>query len=864
MSQDDDNFVIKLPSGLKHSDQVPEHGQPSRQIWLTFPCLDVKAVAEQQAFKSTYNYSVELVMQQAGLATTDLFITSVSKTPTENYLMTNRYRVDERAGSRFTKLVRTHKPKLVILVGEACLNYFTGNQGIDNWRGSFLWSDKLQTWVLPIYDGRRMFLEQELRFITQIDLMKLRKWSPDMEQPRRNYTTNPTYEQCVAFLEYLIDPAPRGADPKRYSVDIETTNGQLACIGFSDSDYSAFVVPFMVRDKADRNRWTTEQDKRLLLLLARALGATHSEKIFQNAMFDMTFLWERCNILVRGRIWDTMVMHNLKYPDFKKNLGLQTSIYTMDPYYKDEGKIWENPNISDKQFWTYNAKDADVTYRIFHEIKRQMLAERDLLHWNKAFKLSSIQEHVWKMSLRGMRVDVVKKERLREETAQELEALKHKLHQLTGRALNPGSSQQLIDLLYNEYGLPEKFDRKTGNPTASKHALKELKKDLQGKPYKEGGHADLRRHSVIQVIDRIIDYSELKKLHSSYYKTRISDDGRFRSTFAMGGRETDKGDDFSTPDTGRLSSSKYLDGTGNNMQNFPKKAKQYILPDLDAIDPTGEPHILMNVDLAQADARVVAYVSGDPGLIALFKTDEDYHSSNAKNIWNLAHIDMVTSEQRQLAKRGGHACNYGAQDMTLSLALGIPFQVAKDFRARYFGTYPRLKNWHADIERTIKRTRTLITPMGRKRVYLGRVDVPHAINSAIAFPGQSTVADVINEGLLNIETQRKGRFPWYAARLLLQCHDSLVYSVRRSIIDDFIPFVRECVEIPVHATETFVIPADFEVGYTYASMQRYLPPDTERSVRQALAAGTPPLHIAKDLRVNKDAVIALAEGQTWR
>ena len=56
--------------------------------------------------------------------------------------------------------------------------------------------------------------------------------------------------------------------------------------------------------------------------------------IAQNGIFDMTFLAEKCSILTRSLIHDTMIaMHHL-FPDLPKGLGFICSICTREPYYK--------------------------------------------------------------------------------------------------------------------------------------------------------------------------------------------------------------------------------------------------------------------------------------------------------------------------------------------------------------------------------------------------------------------------------------------------------------------------------------------------------------------------------------------------
>jgi DNA polymerase I-like protein with 3'-5' exonuclease and polymerase domains len=832
-----ETFKINLGTvSLDELDKIPDHGNPASPIWVVFPTADQKALEYKSIFKSSYESWVASALDEAGLHKGDYYVCSAVEEPVANYIHYNRFRLSNKQAEDFAKRVRAHKPHLVILVGEASLQAFTGQSGIDKWRGSFLYSQLLDTEVLPIYNGFRISGEQEFRFLTQMDLNKIKIRGVRYQEPKRRYIIDPSFRECVDYLEWLGDTeGERGQEQKIFTTDIETTGlhktAQLSCIGFSDAPYSAFVIPFLDNAKQDRHRWSHAQDVHLYKLLNRAMSNEKTIKVYQNAMFDMTFLYDRCKIMCRGRTWDTMVMHHLLYPDFKKNLGLLTSLYTLDPYYKDEGKIWSNASISDEQFWTYNAKDADVTLRIYNELIRRLKAHGA---YNKAFHLSTLHTVIFEASLRGLPVDVELRNRLAKEMRIEQEGVREQIKTVVGWDINPGSSTQVKRFLYDEMEVPEKLDRKTKSVTANEVALRDIKKETQGKAATE------RNKTIITFIDKLLDYRDIDKLCGTYYECEISEDGRYRTTITLAG-----------PDTGRFASSKFFDGTGNNAQNLPKRAKKFIIPG-------ASDEVLVNADLSQAEARVVAYESQDQGLINLFLSGLDYHSANAMNIWGYKSVYDVPDDKRYLAKRGGHACNYVISDYGLAISLGIPLQVAKEFRRQYFATYPGLVAWQRSIEAKVRADRTLTTPMGRKRVYLGRVD-DTLVRSATAFIPQSTVADRLNESLLSFLKV------WPSAKLLLQCHDSLLFTVPKHTVDSFILTLKHHMEQPIVSKgRSYTIPADFEVGYNYGALIRYLTPEQENEVKAFIKNGSTTPEISMALRLNKDAVEHVRKGETWR
>ena len=123
---------------LDQLQDLPKHGKPSAGIWIVFPCVDTKAIAKGTLFGSTYNYALEQAIQQAGFSLGEFFVTTVYDQPVSNFAAVNQFSIPERLADSFAGMARQYKPKLIILVGEACLNAFTDQQGIDKWLFSFL------------------------------------------------------------------------------------------------------------------------------------------------------------------------------------------------------------------------------------------------------------------------------------------------------------------------------------------------------------------------------------------------------------------------------------------------------------------------------------------------------------------------------------------------------------------------------------------------------------------------------------------------------------------------------------------------------------------------------------------------------
>src|SRR5690606_21220900 len=147
--------------------------------------------------------------------------------------------------------------------------------------------------------------------------------------------------------------------------------------------------------------------------------------------------------------------------------------------------------------------------------------------------------------------------------------------------------------------------------------------------------------------------------------------------------------------------------------NVPPVARTMYIPD--------HPEwVFVEFDFSGADAMVVAYVSGDPHMIRVFESGQDYHSVNAAMIYNLEvpNKDFITKgdvpkELRQSSKAISHGANYGRGYKAIALQLGISESEGRLRFNNYFATYPGIPRWHDSIYHQLQTTGTLITPFGR-------------------------------------------------------------------------------------------------------------------------------------------------------
>lgn len=220
-------------------------------------------------------------------------------------------------------------------------------------------------------------------------------------------------------------------------------------------------------------------------------------------------------------------------------------------------------------------------------------------------------------------------------------------------------------------------------------------------------------------------------------------------------------------------------------------SKTTTMPNVRKMFIPDEGYTIFDVDLAGADAQVVAYEAEDLDLIRAFRDGLDVHSKNAEDLWGTAFTSLPgdkdngpKSKKRKECKQGVHLTNYGGTARTAAKVLGWTVHEAETFQRRWFSIHPGIKsNFHGRIEASLRSSRLVKNRFGMRRVYFDRID--SCFTEALAWVPQSTVAEVSFRGGLQLEAatgteyDERGRVlrsGW--VEILLQVHDSLVFQVR--------------------------------------------------------------------------------------
>jgi DNA polymerase-1 len=343
----------------------------------------------------------------------------------------------------------------------------------------------------------------------------------------------------------------------------------------------------------------------------------------------------------------------------------------------------------------------------------------------------------------GVGLDIAVLNELSTEAAERIDALQCEIFDLCGTRFTIDSPKQLSEILFEKLGLPTQKRTKTGFSTDAS-VLATL--------------APLH-----PVAAKIVSYRELTKLKSTYIDalpTMLAHDGRLHTSFNQ-----------TVAATGRLSSS------NPNLQNIPVRTElgRRIRA---AFVPATAGDLIVSADYSQIELRVLAHLSRDAGLIEAFTSGEDFHAATAARVFGVP-VGEVEPGMRAKAKAVNFGIVYGQSAHGLADSLKIQHSEAQAMIDRYYATFPRVREYLDETVATAHRDGVASTLYGRKRRIPELVSNNYNLRSfgertAMNHPMQGTAADIMK--LAMIEVDRRLRADGFAARMVLQVHDELVFE----------------------------------------------------------------------------------------
>jgi DNA polymerase-1 len=216
--------------------------------------------------------------------------------------------------------------------------------------------------------------------------------------------------------------------------------------------------------------------------------------------------------------------------------------------------------------------------------------------------------------------------------------------------------------------------------------------------------------------------------------------------------------------------------------------------------------------LSQAEYRVLIWRARIHRVIQRWTTEPDFniHRWNAsENIYGVP-LEQVTKQMYSDAKNGVYAANYNVGYVKVSRMYNMEQSRAKMIITNYHNNMPEVKGvYQKEIEDELRTTRCVRNPLGRERMFLGRLD-DETFRAAYSHYCQSTVGDLINAALVQLHSE--------GVDVLLQVHDELVCQCDTADVERTVEQVRTAMERPLEFAGVdipLVIPADINVGLNW-------------------------------------------------
>ncbi len=342
-----------------------------------------------------------------------------------------------------------------------------------------------------------------------------------------------------------------------------------------------------------------------------------------------------------------------------------------------------------------------------------------------------------------------------------LATLEKQIFEAAGEPFNINSTLQLREVLFDHLGLAVLKKTPKGAPSTDASVLQKL--------------AD--EHLVVE---HLLQYRALEKLRSTYVDgllPLIAPDGRIHCFFNQTGAAT-----------GRLSSER------PNMQNIPIRTEEGRAIRRAFVAAPG--HVFVVSDYSQIELRILAHLSGDPGLLDAFRSGGDIHTATAARIFGMD-PDAVDPDLRRRAKTINFGLLYGMEAYGLAQRLQISTEEAQGHMDAYFAQFPEVRAFMDGIVDRARDDGYTTTLLGRRR-YLPELASDNfrvrqsGERMALNAPIQGAAADIIKQAMIELDERLTSE--GMATAMLLQVHDELVFEAPAGEVERAEALVREVME----------------------------------------------------------------------
>lgn len=476
-----------------------------------------------------------------------------------------------------------------------------------------------------------------------------------------------------------------------------------------------------------------------------------------NYKYDLRWMRRHWEIDCTNFKRDTLLMGSIKDENRSNSLKAHAWEYTdlggydqLDNLGYDKGRM---DLIPKEELLPYAGADADVTLQTGSKIKNELVNEGYLARLyikvtHPASRGFELMEH------EGVVVDQQAMASLRVELTETIESLEQQMFAMMPARLKAKYSDNLSitravilrDFFFSPYGLnlkPKMLTAKSEEPSTARAHLMMFHDHEVAAPF-------------VELLTLHGSASKTKSTFVDGFMKHIRADGRLHPSYMLfnGSLYGGDNDDAGTV-TGRTSCKDPAFQTMPSKTNWAKKLR--------ACYPAPPGHLILGLDFAQGELKVVACVADERNMINAFQNGLDLHTVTAAEFMNITYEEFVALEEtdkalhklmRTGAKAGNFGLLYGMQAPSFReyarVQFGFPMtaEEAEHRRDKFlYELYPALPAYHEACEQFVKANGYIESPLGRRR-HLPLVNSPDgrsrsdAVRQAINAPIQSTLNDL--------------------------------------------------------------------------------------------------------------------------
>jgi len=748
------------------------------------------------------------------------------------------------------------EPKVVLLLGNIAIKAILGKISATSILGESVVIDEVK--YIPSYAIEDVAKNKVLvsSFNKHLDYFKS-VISNIGEVTTTNYTEIETEKEFIAFIEDVKEVG-------EFSVDIETSRVEPF---FNDSEITS--ISFSVREGESKvcflsfpcgkyiETHSSEHKFKLnslltLVYVKRLLTIDGITKIFHNAQFDVMWLEimldikihnYRCTMIMQA-ILHSEEVKGLKYLS-KKHTDIENYEYDIKSYI---GSDKEYLKIPPKKMVEYNGGDSDVTLRIYHILKKELL-NNDIDNKCYNFILDRIDTLIT-LQRTGMSIDVDKCVELRDEYSKKIEVITDEVRslpevitfeKLVGRPFKPSSSKDCMALVYGgtlntKQKIPKttKFITatiegypgvevelgKTPKVASKKTGLKEATPSLGSIPAKrllKKIQPELEYRDMIDTFDLeglpeinpVVKFLK-RKFNIASYSSQLANhitpmidkwysckDKMVHSTFNGCGTRT-----------GRLSSSNL------NLLNLSRSGfVKYGFTSRFGVDG-----VLIEGDYALLEIFMLCFLSNDKKMEDILKSGGDLHKRVASIAFNKPETE-ITKALRTEAKKISFGIIYGKSYRTLAKDLCISDEEARQILNNYFEEFPGVKKFINDSAIIGKRQGYIRTLNGRKRDIVYNFDDKSAgVRVAVNTQCQGSASEVCLEAMYQLTEILRD---FAEAKLVNSIYDALIVDCHKSVVNEVMDIQKEVMESKLFDWVKFPLRIEQKYGYNLKEMKTW-------------------------------------------